>query len=174
MSFNVNFGGVNYDGALSYNGQRVLQAMKENVDNVDLICLQETHVGWEIAVSNSTTLSTQYPNQVWDHSKTNVYLASGTGVMAKANLNLDVEMLSSNVEGSYFDAMHIIVTRKNSKLEDSFNYQVLNLHLRPPLSFEGGNLQHISAFLYQTVSEISTKQVNLEYSNLTMPPSSKK
>ena len=45
MTYNVNFGGVQYDGTHSYQSQRVFQAMKDNINDVDLICLQETHIG---------------------------------------------------------------------------------------------------------------------------------
>ncbi|KAG2375008.1 hypothetical protein C9374_010382 [Naegleria lovaniensis] len=210
MTYNVNFGGVSWDGVANLGGQRALQAIHEHSHELDIVCLQETHQGWEYAlnhfkptvssssitttsVTTPSSLRSAFPHQYWDHTKTNHYLASGSAVLASRHFDLNVQMLESRVQGSFFDAMHIVVkdlrrrdfssstlqheeigiSEMESNLEEHEDFmmedddstattstaasspilQILNLHLRPPLSFDSSNfLDNAAAYLWKTTS----------------------
>ncbi|KAF0982747.1 hypothetical protein FDP41_010726 [Naegleria fowleri] len=127
MTYNVNFGGVSWNGETNLGGYRALQIIHEHSHELDIVCLQETHQGWEFALNHfkpsenmyheglhsknkASSLRANFPHQFWDHSKTDQYLASGSAVLATKDFDLQVQMLESGVKGSFFDAMHIVVT----------------------------------------------------------------
>lgn len=144
LSYNVNFAGCGRKtGTYSQRrgGKRVEQAIEKAIqhDGCDLICLQETHTGWEKALNTSLIISTNFPHQYWDHSHVEQCKPSGAAVLARNYLDIQVSVLQSGVEGSVFPALHVIVKDKRN----DYSFQILSVHLRPPLGFDDNQKANI-------------------------------
>jgi len=149
LSYNVNFGSC-YDEETeigsNYSTERVLKAIAES--KADIVCLQETHKGWEKACRK--VFSKDYPTQVWKHPDGG-YLAAGSAIMLKSEHKLSkLEMLQPKVEGSFFPGMYAVVSLNG---DDKSPLSVVNVHLRPPLPMGNGSLWSfatIKAYFWQT------------------------
>jgi len=171
LSYNVNFGSC-YDASShmgsDVNTAVVLQAIHES--KADVVCLQETHAGWEQAASQ---LKEAYPYQVWKHSDSE-FLASGLAVLVSGKHKLlAVHMHKPQVEGSFFfpgmcARVCMNVEQKNKKEkkekgekeekkddEQQRTIDIVNVHLRPPLPMGNGSLwswNTVKAFMYETTA----------------------
>ena len=168
LSYNVNFAGCGRQtGTYSKRrgGKRVEQAIEEaihphphshlNHQGCDLICLQETHTGWEKALNTSLIISTNFPHQYWDHSNVEQCKPSGAAVLARSYLDIKVSVLESGVEGSVFPALHVLVKDRRN----GHSFQVLSVHLRPPLGFDDNQKANIELSALWKTRSIRLKEM---------------
>ncbi|KAG2386766.1 hypothetical protein C9374_002510 [Naegleria lovaniensis] len=142
LNYNVNFV-YTRDGLGDSNSMMVYKAILES--GADLVCLQETHQGYEqfLLNYNNQELARLYPYHVF-------YTHGGSGGMALLSKFEFVEnseecltLRENGVEGSWFP-MHLNRVRvpigKHSTLNHSTEFveiQLVNIHLRPPLNDDG-------------------------------------
>ena len=116
MTYNVNFG---------------LEGDRQGIDAIvsadpDLVFLQETTPAWEKALIGR--LGIAYPHHRFEHTH-NEWLAGGLGVLSRWPI-LKIDTLTEG--GGPFFAHRVVIAAPGGSL------QVLNLHLRPPMS-DGGS-----------------------------------
>ncbi|MGD0078084.1 MAG: endonuclease/exonuclease/phosphatase family protein [Sedimentisphaerales bacterium] len=112
VTYNVNWGFVNPDKVARYLA----------TENADIVCLQETHRYWKESLS--AKLSRQYPyGKFREWGK-----AGGIAIISKYELH-DANLIEPN--DNWFPAFFARVDTPVGKI------QILNVHLRPPLSDEG-------------------------------------
>jgi endonuclease/exonuclease/phosphatase (EEP) superfamily protein YafD len=115
MSYNVNFGIA---------GDRpTIEAIA--AAQADLVFLQETNEGWQRAIV--ARLGTTYPHVRFTHPES--WPAGGMGLLSKYPV-VSLEHLPS--VGGFFFAWRVVLDTKLGRI------QVLNVHLRPPMS-DGGS-----------------------------------
>ncbi len=84
----------------NHNTAHVLHAITHS--GADIVCLQETHNGWEQAARACAELMQIYPQQIW-HSPCGGYYASGLALLWKASHKLIAESVETpKVAGSFF------------------------------------------------------------------------
>jgi endonuclease/exonuclease/phosphatase family metal-dependent hydrolase len=88
----------------------------------DVVCLQETHAGWEYVLRRQ--LSGDYPHQLFHHAPG----VGGIAFLSRFPLHKPEIMLS---EKAWFPAFYVRSTTPLGEVA------ILNLHLRPPLSEKG-------------------------------------
>ena len=115
MSYNVNFG---------------VAGDKSNIDAIaaaqpDIVMLQETNPEWQRALV--ARLGADYPHQRFTHPET--WPAGGMGLLSRY---LVVALQHLDSHGGYFFAWRVVLDTKLGRI------QVLNVHLRPPMS-DGGS-----------------------------------
>ena len=113
MTYNVNFG-------LAGDPETV-QAAAKAAENADVVCFQETNAAWERALRWELGSSHPYARFI-GHP-----VAGGLGVMSKLPIE-SVEFLPAK---DWFPAQRVVLSTPIGKL------QVLNVHLRPPVSDSG-------------------------------------
>ena len=112
VTYNVNWGFVHPDKVARY----------LSVENADVICLQETHRYWKESLHKK--LNRQYPYgkfREWGQ-------AGGIAIISKYEL-YDANLIEPN--DNWFPAFYTWVDTPIGKI------QILNVHLKPPLSEEG-------------------------------------
>ena len=115
MTYNVNFG---------------LRGDREGVDAIasakpDVVFLQETTPEWEAALIAGLALS--YPHHKFEHTHTQL-LAGGLGVMSRWPI-VKIDTLTEG--GGPFFAWRVVIDAPGGPI------QVLDMHLRPPMSNSG-------------------------------------
>lgn len=115
VSYNVNFGLVG-DPA----GVRAVGSLRG-----DLVFLQETNAAWETAFVDA--LGRRYPHHRFTHPTT--WPAGGMGVLSRFPIESITELPSV---GGFFFAWRVVLATNLGRI------QVLNVHLRPPMS-DGGS-----------------------------------
>jgi len=115
VSYNVNFG-----LAGDPNGVRAVGPIK-----ADLVFLQETNEAWEAAFVDA--FGRRYPHHRFTHPKD--WPAGGMGVLSRFPIESITELPTV---GGFFFAWRVIVDTNLGRI------QVLNVHLRPPMS-DGGS-----------------------------------
>lgn len=122
ITYNINWGFVEPQNVVNYLAKT----------DADVVCLQETHQYWEVALKEN--LKGRYPYSVFYNEEA----AGGIAVLSKYKLK-NVKLLPP--EAGWFPAMC-------GEVETPMGWvQFLNLHLRPPLSDRGS--ASVSA-LYRT------------------------
>jgi endonuclease/exonuclease/phosphatase family metal-dependent hydrolase len=119
VTYNVNWGFVHPDKVARYLA----------TENADVVCLQETHRHWKESLNKQ--LSRQYPYGIfreWGN-------AGGIAIISKYELQ-DANLIEPN--GTWFPALYTWIDTPVGKI------QILNVHLRPPVSDEG----KVSAWAY--------------------------
>lgn len=114
MTYNVNFG---LEG--DPQGIEAIASAKP-----DLVFLQETTPAWQRALVGALALS--YPHHHFEHTHTRL-LAGGLGVLSKYPI-VKIDTLEG---GEPFFAWRVVIDAPGGRL------QVLDLHLRPPMSDSG-------------------------------------
>jgi endonuclease/exonuclease/phosphatase family metal-dependent hydrolase len=114
LTFNVNWGGARMDLAA--------QAIRSS--GADIVCLQETTPRWEAYLR--TSLKTEYPFMEFSHSATR--MGGGLAFLAKRPAR-QIAYIPS--ETGWFDGWIMEFTT------DVGPVQILNVHLRPPISDRG-------------------------------------
>lgn len=112
MTYNINYGG--------YHADLSVEAIREA--NADIVCLQETSPQWETYLR--AELGAMYPHMVFRHS----YGAGGQAFLSKCKLE-QVEYMESHA--GWFPAWIVVADTAIGRV------QILNVHLRPPLSEKG-------------------------------------
>jgi endonuclease/exonuclease/phosphatase (EEP) superfamily protein YafD len=112
MTFNVNFGVATHPDNLA-----AIEA-----EDADLVLLQETTPAAESAIRER--LSSRYPHMVFSHC----CRAGGLAVLSKHPI-VDREALAATI--GWFPAQRVVVATPLGRV------QVLNVHLRPPISDDG-------------------------------------
>ncbi|HEX5057906.1 MAG TPA: endonuclease/exonuclease/phosphatase family protein, partial [Kofleriaceae bacterium] len=115
MSYNVNFGVAGDPSTID----AIANAQP------DVVFLQETNEVWQRALV--ARLGTSYPHQRFTHPET--WPAGGMGLLSKYPV-IALQHLDS--VGGYFFAWRVVLDTKLGRI------QVLNVHLRPPMS-DGGS-----------------------------------
>jgi len=115
MSYNVNFG---------------IAGDPSTIDAIadakpDLVFLQETNAEWQRAIV--ARLGSEYPHVRFTHPET--WQAGGMGLLSKYPI---VSLEHLDTYGGYFFAWRVVLDTKLGRI------QVLNVHLRPPMS-DGGS-----------------------------------
>eukprot|EP01012_Entosiphon_sulcatum_P059106 TRINITY_DN833_c0_g1_i1.p1 TRINITY_DN833_c0_g1~~TRINITY_DN833_c0_g1_i1.p1 ORF type:complete len:286 (+),score=44.44 TRINITY_DN833_c0_g1_i1:25-858(+) len=140
LSYNVNFGSC-YDPSLQvgsdHNREQVARAIAES--SADVVCLQETHSGWEHFLWER--LHDTYPLQRFHNP--DAWLAGGIALLLRPGVILrDLQLVPPAVEGSFFAPLVAKVQVGETVAT------VVNLHLRPPLPMGNGGL-----FRFATVAD---------------------
>lgn len=141
-TFNVNWG-LCLMGFESRRTRTVLDAILQS--DADVVCLQETHPGWEIYFTKH--LDEKYPYRIWCHhtnQNINRHLkipssAGGMSVLSKFAIN-EICNVKPSVNGSMFPFLFFAVSIPNQK-----PLFVANVHLRPPIGSDH-SLSLISLF----------------------------
>src|SRR5262245_40503310 len=115
MSYNVNFGIAGDPSTIE-----AIAGAKP-----DLVLLQETNVEWERALV--ARLGADYPHRHFTHPDS--WPAGGMGLLSKYPV-VSIDQLPSH--GGFFFAWRVVLDTKLGRI------QVLNVHLRPPMS-DGGS-----------------------------------
>ena len=115
MSYNVNFGVAGDPSNIA-----AIAAAAP-----DLVFLQETNEAWQRALV--AKLGASYPHQRFTHPET--WPAGGMGLLSKYPV-VSLQHLDSH--GGFFFAWRVVLDTKLGRI------QVLNVHLRPPMS-DGGS-----------------------------------
>ena len=116
MTYNVNFG-----VAGDPHGVAAIET-----SHADLVFLQETNPEWQRVMAAG--LASEYPHQRFTHPDT--WPAGGMGLLSKYPV-VSLQHLDP-VGGGYFFAWRVVLDTKLGRI------QVLNVHLRPPMS-DGGS-----------------------------------
>jgi len=136
LTYNVNFG----LGERSTNFYRVFDAVIKS--GAHIVCLQETTENFQSLFLNAMN-DEYYPNQIWK-STNNYYCAGGYAVLTKKGYRLrELSYYKPQVEGSFFHMLIVQVILPTGETVD-----VLNVHLRPPLSDkqDAGGTDHVKAY----------------------------
>ncbi|MFN0252979.1 MAG: endonuclease/exonuclease/phosphatase family protein [Kofleriaceae bacterium] len=94
--------------------------------NGDMVFLQETNAVWEQAFVEA--LGRRYPHHRFTHPKAGEGPAGGMGVLSRFPIESITELPT---RGGFFFAWRVVVTSNLGRI------QVLNVHLRPPMSDAG-------------------------------------
>eukprot|EP01091_Cochliopodium_minus_P003825 TRINITY_DN13780_c0_g1_i1.p1 TRINITY_DN13780_c0_g1~~TRINITY_DN13780_c0_g1_i1.p1 ORF type:complete len:262 (+),score=33.76 TRINITY_DN13780_c0_g1_i1:111-896(+) len=107
------------------NSKTILNAIKNS--EADIICLQETHQGWQNCITNM--LIETHPHSKWFNDN---YAAGGIAIVSKYPIK-KCNLLDNNskIEGSWFEIMLAVVETPSGDL------QIGNVHLRPPINENG-------------------------------------
>jgi endonuclease/exonuclease/phosphatase (EEP) superfamily protein YafD len=140
MTYNVNYGLASVEG-----GDDDTMAAIEQGD-ADLVLLQETNEAWEQSLRKR--FAKRYPHMAFRHC----CLAGGLAVLSKHPL-VSKQLLES--EAGWFPAWRLVVDSPLGPL------QVLNVHLRPPVS-DGGSV--VSG--YFSTPPIREKEIVQHYGTL--------
>jgi endonuclease/exonuclease/phosphatase (EEP) superfamily protein YafD len=144
MTFNVNFGLAGDATTLAAVAQQ----------NADVVFLQETTPHWEAVLR--LQCGTEYPHIQFKHPEGGG--AGGLGVMSK----LPIEQVEDLPAKNWFPAQRIVLSSSLGRL------QVLNVHLRPPISDRGSAVSGYFTTPPVRAEEISTFAAALDKSLPTL------
>jgi endonuclease/exonuclease/phosphatase (EEP) superfamily protein YafD len=137
MTFNVNFGLAGDSATLAAVAQQ----------DADVVFLQETTPQWEQALRSR--YAADYPHVAFQHTDAG---AGGLGVMSK----LPIERIDYPPAKNWFPAARVVLDSPVGRL------QVLNVHLRPPISDRGGAVSGYVVTPPVREQEISTFAASLD------------
>ena len=112
--------------------------------DADVVCLQETHKGWEELLMRNKDIKMMYRYQWFNHPHEK-FGGSGAGFLSKFPI-LKTRVLKCEQEGSMAPALMC-----NVAVCDDFRVRIVNVHLRPSISSDVPSHEEQQSFWNRTV-----------------------
>ena len=112
--------------------------------DADVVCLQETHKGWEELLMRNKDIKKMYRYQWFNHPHEK-FGGSGAGFLSKFPI-LKTRVLKCEQEGSMAPALMC-----NVAVCDDFRVRIVNVHLRPSISSDVPSHEEQQSFWNRTV-----------------------
>ena len=112
--------------------------------NADVVCLQETHEGWEELLMRNKDIQKMYRYKWFNHPHEK-FGGSGAGFLSKFPI-LKTRVLKCEQEGSMAPALMC-----NVAVCDDFRVRIVNVHLRPSISSDVPSHEEQQSFWNRTV-----------------------